>query len=556
MGTRRRGDIAVFRTGRLFLSESRPQCEHHPQHPRRTYDPQHVAPPSAPKIQTHRVGQFIGVRSCCLAFLADVHMLIPVYNGPPVSSEAPEAAAVDLAKTLGVAGPLFFRLPHSTAVSGGDAAQHYKPFLHATRCIVGPFPLSAEGVDTAAGFLNAGAASVVFDAAVGDAAAASEAEAAAAAGAGGDPRVQLRAAADAVVELCSELPAARVALEAPVAASPSADELADLGAWMGAVKAAAAGGMFLRPASVEAAATWFDALTKELSKQLRAGGAVCLCGAVSSAQVARAHVLTIGARGIAGLRAASLGDAPAPEVAPWPSAAPDGSLLCVAECFAACARTDRPDGLFTTVVTDERGTALGLVYSSTESMHEAIRSRRGVYYSRSRGGLWRKGDSSGAVQHLCRVDLDCDSDAVLFAVQQLGSPPAFCHLNTRTCWGEDGGLSHLERVLEGRRKDAPAGSYTKRLFDDPALLRAKLLEEAQELSEAVEPDHVAAEAADVMYFAMVRCAAAGVKLADIERHLDRRSLKIKRRPGNAKPARIAAAEKELAAVAAAAAAGK
>jgi phosphoribosyl-ATP pyrophosphohydrolase / phosphoribosyl-AMP cyclohydrolase / histidinol dehydrogenase len=85
------------------------------------------------------------------------------------------------------------------------------------------------------------------------------------------------------------------------------------------------------------------------------------------------------------------------------------------------------------------------------------------------------------------------------------------------------------------------GSYTKRLFDDPTLLRNKLLEEAQELAEAEEPDHVAAEAADLLYFALVRCAKAGVSIADVEAHLDRRTLKVRRRAGDSKPYRIAAA---------------
>jgi phosphoribosyl-ATP pyrophosphohydrolase/phosphoribosyl-AMP cyclohydrolase/histidinol dehydrogenase len=81
-----------------------------------------------------------------------------------------------------------------------------------------------------------------------------------------------------------------------------------------------------------------------------------------------------------------------------------------------------------------------------------------------------------------------------------------------------------------------------RLFKDPELLRNKLVEEAQELSEAQEPEDVASEAADVMYFAMVRCVAAGVSLQDVERYLDARALKLARRPGNAKKERIEAAQ--------------
>lgn len=103
----------------------------------------------------------------------------------------------------------------------------------------------------------------------------------------------------------------------------------------------------------------------------------------------------------------------------------------------------------------------------------------------------------------------------------------------------------LQRTLAQRLVDAPPGSYTKRLFDDAELLRNKLLEEAQELAEATEPDHVAAEAADLLYFALVRCAKAGVSIADIEGHLDRRALKVRRRAGDSKPYRIAAASAYL-----------
>jgi phosphoribosyl-ATP pyrophosphohydrolase / phosphoribosyl-AMP cyclohydrolase / histidinol dehydrogenase len=216
--------------------------------------------------------------------------------------------------------------------------------------------------------------------------------------------------------------------------------------------------------------------------------------------------------------------------------------LDIGACVTSCIRSDRPDGLFTTVVSDECGKTLGLVYSSKESIIEAIRCGRGVYYSRSRNGLWRKGDTSGNYQELKAVRIDCDGDALLFTVKQLGLVPAFCHLNTRSCWGEDGGLGSLERTLAARLVDAPVGSYTKRLFEDETLLKNKLMEEAMELSEATEPDHVAAEAADLLYFALVRCAKAGVSIADIEKHLDRRALKVRRRPGDSKSYRIEAAK--------------
>lgn len=210
----------------------------------------------------------------------------------------------------------------------------------------------------------------------------------------------------------------------------------------------------------------------------------------------------------------------------------------LADAIAAPLRTDRADGLYPTVVVDERGVALGLAYSSRESLAEAVRTRRGVYHSRSRGGVWVKGATSGDTQELIRIDLDCDRDALRFVVRQRGA--GFCHTGTRDCWGwfrsaALGGVGELGRTLAARKSDAPPGSYTRRLFDDEALSRAKLLEEAGELADATTPEQAAEEAADVLYFALVRAARLGVRIEDIERVLDRRTMRVTRRKGDAKP---------------------
>ena len=181
-----------------------------------------------------------------------------------------------------------------------------------------------------------------------------------------------------------------------------------------------------------------------------------------------------------------------------------------------------------------------------ESIVAALQSGRGVYYSRSRNGLWRKGDTSGHFQTLHRLDVDCDGDALRFTVTQRADDiRAFCHLNTLSCWGEPRGLRHLEGTLQQRLKDAPVGSYTKRLFEDEILLRDKLVEEAQELSEADTKQHVAEELADVLYFAMVRAAKAGVSIDDAVEELDRRTRKVTRRQGDSKVERIKAGDKIL-----------
>ncbi len=206
--------------------------------------------------------------------------------------------------------------------------------------------------------------------------------------------------------------------------------------------------------------------------------------------------------------------------------------LDLGAAVAAPLRSDRPDGLFPTVVTDERGAALGLVYSDRASVAEAVRRRRGVYHSRRRG-LWVKGESSGDTQELLRVDLDCDRDALRFVVRQAGR--GFCHLGRASCFGDDAGLDRLQRRLRRRLGDAPVGSYTRRLLDDPALLRGKLLEEAAELADARGRGEVTHEAADLLYFALVAMIRGGTSLAEVDAELDRRALRLTRRRGDAKP---------------------
>ena len=212
----------------------------------------------------------------------------------------------------------------------------------------------------------------------------------------------------------------------------------------------------------------------------------------------------------------------------------DASL---AVAFVATLTTDRPDGLFSTIVATECGKVLGMAFSSVESVKEAFTKRRGIYQSRRRG-LWVKGGTSGNHQDLLAVAADCDRDAIVFTVVQHGD--GFCHRNSNSCFGAETGFEQLQTVLQGRLANAPEGSYTKRLFEDPSMLKAKLVEEAIELSEAETKEHVADEAADLIYFAMVACARAGVSVADVEKVLDRRHLKVKRRPGNIKPEFIAA----------------
>ncbi|KAF9226542.1 histidine biosynthesis trifunctional-protein [Gyrodon lividus] len=211
-----------------------------------------------------------------------------------------------------------------------------------------------------------------------------------------------------------------------------------------------------------------------------------------------------------------------------------GTSITVADAFLASVVSDRSDGLFPTIVSSytQGGRSLGLVYSSRESVAQSIMTGKGVYHSRKHG-LWEKGKTSGATQVVMRIRIDCDSDALEFSVLQHGT--GFCHLPQPSCFGDIDGLSALEFILSSRLADAPEGSYTRRLFNDQELLRAKIKEEADELCRAETKEEVAFEAADLTYFALARCVAAGVTLRDIEEALNKKAKKISRRPGNAKP---------------------
>jgi len=189
-------------------------------------------------------------------------------------------------------------------------------------------------------------------------------------------------------------------------------------------------------------------------------------------------------------------------------------------------------GVWPTVVCDEWGRALGLVWSTPESLACAVEQRRGVYWSRSRQALWVKGETSGNTQQLLRVDLDCDRDALRFTVRQHGA--GFCHLDRSACWPAEFALDDLERTIVTRAASSDPDSRTSKLLGDPALLAAKLREEAAELAEAETRGAVVHETADLLYMSLVALVRRGGSLADVRAELGRRHAGVTRRPMTAK----------------------
>jgi phosphoribosyl-AMP cyclohydrolase / phosphoribosyl-ATP pyrophosphohydrolase len=167
------------------------------------------------------------------------------------------------------------------------------------------------------------------------------------------------------------------------------------------------------------------------------------------------------------------------------------------------------------------GEVLMLAYGNRHSLGRTLADGEMWYWSRSRGELWRKGDTSGNVQRLVSLHLDCDSDAVVARVLPTGPS---CHTGDWSCFGAPPTLAALDATIAARAASA-GGSYTQRLLADANLRLKKLGEEAVELALACERGQrarIAEEAADLMYHVLVACRAADVEAAMVLAELERR----------------------------------
>ena len=180
-------------------------------------------------------------------------------------------------------------------------------------------------------------------------------------------------------------------------------------------------------------------------------------------------------------------------------------------------------GVVPTVVCDAvSGQPRILAYSTRESLASALQQEAGIYWSRSRGRIWRKGETSGNTQRLVRVVPDCDRDALIFYVEQSGPS---CHLGVESCFDGEAPFTWatLAERLRQRAVERDASSYTRQLLSDDSLLASKLTEEAAELAEARSRSEVIWECADLLYFMTVKMQQTGIGVADVMNELERRA---------------------------------
>lgn len=196
-----------------------------------------------------------------------------------------------------------------------------------------------------------------------------------------------------------------------------------------------------------------------------------------------------------------------------------------------------PDGLVPVIAQDYRtGEVLMMAYMNEEAYEQTIRTGRMTYFSRSRGELWLKGETSGHFQYVKSLTADCDKDTLLAKISQVG---AACHTGARSCFfneilkkdyeEESNPLQVFEEVfgvIQDRKIHPKEGSYTNYLFDKGIdKILKKLGEEATEIVIAAKnpnANEIKYEISDFLYHMMVLMAEKNISWEEITEELARR----------------------------------
>ena len=193
-------------------------------------------------------------------------------------------------------------------------------------------------------------------------------------------------------------------------------------------------------------------------------------------------------------------------------------------------------GLVPAIVRDvNTGTVLMLAYMNMQSLRATVETREAHYWSRSRQELWRKGARSGNLQRLRGMSVDCDGDAVILDVEQVGNA---CHTGEYTCFFRTlegfpespptfpGIVAELLQVIRRRNQERPEGSYTTKLLQGGTdRILKKVGEEAGEViiaAKNAKRDEIAWETADLFYHLLVMLEERGVPMSDVSAELARR----------------------------------
>lgn len=202
------------------------------------------------------------------------------------------------------------------------------------------------------------------------------------------------------------------------------------------------------------------------------------------------------------------------------------ATLDVAQFDSETLAWDKQDGLLPAIVQDtETYRVLMLGYMDREALAKTLATGQVTFFSRSKGRLWTKGESSGHVLSLVSIETDCDSDTLLVQARPQGPT---CHLGTTSCFPNAPGdvLGELDGLIRRREAERPSGSYTTKLFESGVKrIAQKVGEEGVETALgalADDDDGFLGEAGDLLYHLIVLLRARGFSLEDAKRVLKTR----------------------------------
>ncbi len=186
---------------------------------------------------------------------------------------------------------------------------------------------------------------------------------------------------------------------------------------------------------------------------------------------------------------------------------------------------DKGNGLLSVILQDwNTGQVLMNGFMNEEAYQKTLDDDVVWFYSRSKERLWKKGESSGHIQTVKKMALDCDNDALLIQVEPHGPT---CHLGTQSCFGDDHfNLQSLEKIVKNKVENPEEGSYTKYLMDEGL---DKILKKCgEEMTEIViaaknnDKKEVIDETSDLLYHLFVMLQEQNVSLKEVEKNLEER----------------------------------
>ncbi len=184
------------------------------------------------------------------------------------------------------------------------------------------------------------------------------------------------------------------------------------------------------------------------------------------------------------------------------------------DIFVSLLNFEKNMSLIPTIVKDQNNQILMLAFSNKKSVQQALKQRKGIYYSRTRNKLWKKGETSSNTQELLRIQTDCDSDTLIFTVKQKN---VACHEGDYSCFSDkEFSFNDLLDIIKSRKG---SNSYTDKLLNNEPKLIKKIIEEANEVINYTDKNNLRWEIADMLYFISVLMVKNNIDYKDIENEL-------------------------------------